>query len=53
VSKALRNELEEERRRKLREDLIAGYREKAEEDLEICREWDADLARWCELIDQE
>jgi metal-responsive CopG/Arc/MetJ family transcriptional regulator len=39
VSEALQEYLEARRRRRLREELIAGCVENAEEDLEICREW--------------
>lgn len=39
VSRLIEEEIEEIRRRKLREDLVAGCLEDAEEDLEICREW--------------
>ncbi len=39
VNQVLDEKTEELRRRKLREDLIAGCLEKAEEDLEICNEW--------------
>jgi hypothetical protein len=45
IRDAVQDRLETERRRKLREDLIAGCIEDAELSLEICREW--------EVIDRE
>ena len=45
VGEAVRDRVEAERRRKLREDLIAGCKEDAEFALQLCREW--------EVIDRE
>ncbi|GEM_PF-3574474 len=53
VGTAIESALKEERQRKLREDLIEGCMAHAQEDLELCQEWDADLAHWCALIDRE
>lgn len=41
VNTAILSQLEADRRRQLREDLIAGCIEGAELDLEICKEWEA------------
>jgi post-segregation antitoxin (ccd killing protein) len=53
VSKAIVAQLQEERRRKLREELAAGYVAKADEDLEICREWDVIESEFWAGVDRQ
>ncbi|MBM3494547.1 MAG: hypothetical protein FJX72_09555 [Armatimonadetes bacterium] len=53
VSKAILTQLDEERRRKLREELAEGCIANAELDLEICREWDVIEAEFWAGVDRE
>ncbi len=41
VNESVKDRVEAIRRNKLREDIIAGCIANAEEDLEVCREWEA------------